>query len=56
MAWRQLLEVYGPLLRRWLTRTGVPAADHEDVCQEVSIVVVTRVHAGQLHSFAEEIA
>ncbi|HYH68470.1 MAG TPA: sigma-70 family RNA polymerase sigma factor [Urbifossiella sp.] len=42
--WRQLLDVYGPLLRGWLTRTGVAAADHDDLCQEVLMVVVARVY------------
>lgn len=41
--WRQLLDVYGPLLRAWLTRTGVPAADHDDLAQEVLMVVVAKV-------------
>ena len=42
--WRQLLDVYGPLLRRWLTRTVAAAADHDDLCQEVLMVVVARVN------------
>jgi RNA polymerase sigma-70 factor (ECF subfamily) len=41
--WRRLVDVYGPLLRRWLARTGVPPADRDDVVQEVMLVVVCRV-------------
>ena len=42
--WRQLLDVYGPLLRGWMARTGVPAADHDDLTQEVLMVVVAKVN------------
>lgn len=41
--WRQLLDVYGPLLYGWLARSGVPAADHDDLTQEVLMVVMRRV-------------
>ncbi len=42
--WRQLLDVYGPLLRGWLARAGVPAAERDDLTQEVLIVVVEKVN------------
>src|SRR5262249_8979133 len=41
--WKQLLDVYGPLLRSWLARSGVAMADHDDLVQEVLIVVVRQV-------------
>ena len=41
--WKKLLEEYGPLLRSWLTRAGVPFADHDDLSQEVLIVLVRKV-------------
>ena len=41
--WKQLLDVYGPLLADWLARSGVPAADRDDLVQEVLMVVVRRV-------------
>jgi len=41
--WKQLLDVYGPLLLGWLARSGVPAADRDDLVQEVLMVVVRRV-------------
>ena len=41
--WKQLLDVYGPLLAGWLARSGVPAADRDDLIQEVLLVVVRRV-------------
>jgi RNA polymerase sigma-70 factor, ECF subfamily len=34
-AWRQLVELYRPLVLFWCTRGGVAAADTEDVAQEV---------------------
>lgn len=41
--WRRLVDAYGPLLRGWLARAGVPAADRDDLIQEVLLVVVRRV-------------
>jgi len=41
--WKRLLDVYGPLLRSWLARSGVATADHEDLVQEALMVVVRRV-------------
>ena len=41
--WRRLVDAYGPLLAKWLVRTGVPAADCDDLVQETMIVVVRRV-------------
>jgi RNA polymerase sigma-70 factor (ECF subfamily) len=41
--WRRLVDVYGPLLRGWMARAGVPASDRDDLVQEVLIVVVRRV-------------
>jgi RNA polymerase sigma-70 factor (ECF subfamily) len=34
-AWRRLVALYGPLVRFWCARGGVPEADGEDVAQEV---------------------
>jgi RNA polymerase sigma-70 factor (ECF subfamily) len=34
-AWRRLVALYSPLVRSWVVRGGVPAADGEDVSQEV---------------------
>jgi RNA polymerase sigma-70 factor (ECF subfamily) len=41
--WKQLLDVYGSLLRAWLARSGVARSDHDDLIQEVLMVVVRRV-------------
>jgi RNA polymerase sigma-70 factor (ECF subfamily) len=38
-AWPQLVALYGPLLRSWCRRGGVPDADAEDVAQEVFLAV-----------------
>jgi RNA polymerase sigma-70 factor (ECF subfamily) len=41
--WKKLLDEYGPLLRSWLIRAGVPFADQDDLCQEVLVVLVREV-------------
>jgi RNA polymerase sigma-70 factor (ECF subfamily) len=41
--WNRLLDVYGSLLRTWLSRSGVSPGDHDDLIQEVLMVVVRRV-------------
>src|SRR5262249_4337766 len=41
--WRRLDELYGPLLRAWMARAGVPASDADDLVQEVLVVVVRRI-------------
>lgn len=38
--WNRLVELYTPLIRRWLLRQDVPAADADDLTQEVLGVVV----------------
>ncbi len=43
--WRRLADGYGPLLAVWLARAGVPAADRDDLVQDVLVVVVHRVGA-----------
>lgn len=35
MAWRQVVQLYDPLVRYWSQRTGLRGADVEDVTQEV---------------------
>jgi len=39
-AWRQLVDLYTPLIHGWLRRHAVPAADADDLTQEVMTVVV----------------
>jgi RNA polymerase sigma-70 factor (ECF subfamily) len=41
--WKQLFDVYRPLLCNWLARAGVPAIDRDDLIQEVLVVIVRRV-------------
>ncbi len=38
--WKRLVELYTPLVRRWLLRQDVPAADADDLTQDVLAVVV----------------
>jgi DNA-directed RNA polymerase specialized sigma24 family protein len=39
-AWKELTDLYRPLIRAWLNRQGVPARDLEDLGQEVLLSVV----------------
>jgi len=41
--WRRLDGLYRPLLATWADRAGVPAADADDLVQEVLIAVVKQV-------------
>jgi RNA polymerase sigma factor (sigma-70 family) len=41
-AWGRLVDLYSPLIRRWLARAGVRPDDAEDLVQEVLAVVVRR--------------
>jgi RNA polymerase sigma-70 factor (ECF subfamily) len=41
-AWRRLLALYGPLIRGWLVRHGLPQQDVEDVAQDVLAVVARK--------------
>src|SRR5262245_40325069 len=54
-AWKDLLDLYRPLILAWLNRQGVPARDQEDLGQEVLLSVVKHLpgfrHTGQRGSF-----
>jgi RNA polymerase sigma factor (sigma-70 family) len=41
--WRRLLDLYQPLLRAWMARAEVRAADADDLIQEVLLVVFREV-------------
>jgi RNA polymerase sigma-70 factor (ECF subfamily) len=41
--WDRLMQLYAPLLRQWLTRQPLQAADAEDVLQDVLAIVVRRL-------------
>jgi RNA polymerase sigma-70 factor (ECF subfamily) len=41
--WRRLVDLYQPLLGAWMARAGVPAADADDLIQEVLLVVFREV-------------
>lgn len=48
--WRLLVDIYTPLIRKWLGQfASLPAADADDVTQEVLAVLVQKV-GGFLHS------
>lgn len=54
-AWQDLTDLYRPLILAWLNRQGVPAAELEDLSQEVLLTVVKHLpsfqHSGQRGAF-----
>ena len=54
-AWKDLLDLYRPLILGWLHRQGVPAGDLEDLGQEVLLSMVKSLpgfeHSGQRGAF-----
>src|SRR3974377_2113169 len=54
-AWKNLTDLYRPLIRGWLKRQGVPAGELEDLSQEVLLSVVKQLpgfqHSGQRGAF-----
>ena len=54
-AWKDLTDLYRPLILRWLNRQGVPARDLEDLSQEVLLSVVKHLpgfqHSGHRGAF-----
>jgi RNA polymerase sigma-70 factor (ECF subfamily) len=54
-AWKDLTELYRPLIIGWLNRQGVPAGDLEDLSQEVLLSVVKHLpgfeHSGHRGAF-----
>jgi RNA polymerase sigma-70 factor (ECF subfamily) len=54
-AWKDLTDLYRPLILGWLNRQGVPPRDLEDLSQEVLLSVVKNLpafqHSGQRGAF-----
>jgi RNA polymerase sigma-70 factor (ECF subfamily) len=54
-AWKDLTDLYRPLILGWLNRQGVPARDLDDLSQEVLLSVVKQLpsfqHSGQRGAF-----
>jgi RNA polymerase sigma-70 factor (ECF subfamily) len=54
-AWKDLTDLYRPLILGWLNRQGVPARDLEDLSQEVLLSVVRHLptfeHSGRRGAF-----
>lgn len=54
-AWKDLTDLYRPLILGWLNRQGVPARDLEDLSQEVLLSVVKQLpgfeHSGHRGAF-----
>lgn len=41
--WQRLVDIYSPLIGRWLARSPLQHADHEDLVQEVLQIVVRKL-------------
>src|SRR5215472_11518479 len=54
-SWKDLVDLYRPLIFAWLNRQGVPARDLEDLSQEVLLSVVKQLpsfqHSGNRGAF-----
>jgi RNA polymerase sigma-70 factor (ECF subfamily) len=54
-AWKDLTDLYRPMILGWLNRQGVPARDLDDLSQEVLLSVVKHLpsfqHSGQRGAF-----
>jgi RNA polymerase sigma-70 factor, ECF subfamily len=54
-AWRDLTDLYRPLIIRWLNRQGVPAVELEDLSQDVLLSLVKHLptfeHSGNRGAF-----
>src|SRR5262249_11814678 len=54
-AWKDLTDLYRPLILGWLNRQGVPASDLDDLAQEVLLKVVKHLptfqHSGRRGGF-----
>jgi len=46
-AWKDLTDLYRPLIIGWLNRQGVPARDLEDLSQDILLTVVKHLHTFQ---------
>jgi len=42
-SWQRLVDIYAPLIGRWLTRSPLQCADHEDIIQEVLKIIVQKL-------------
>ena len=54
-AWKDLTDLYRPLILGWLNRQGVPAVDLEDLSQDILLSVVQHLpgfeHSGHRGAF-----
>ena len=54
-AWKDLTDLYRPLIIGWLNRQGVPAVDLDDLSQDVLLTVVKHLprfeHSGRRGAF-----
>src|SRR5437588_352435 len=54
-SWKRLVDLYTPLIRRWLDRDGLQPSDNDDLVQEVLTTLVGELphfrHNGQRGAF-----
>src|SRR5262249_19406496 len=54
-AWKDLTDLYRPLILGWLVRQGVPVRDLEDLCQDILLSMVKHLpsfeHSGRRGAF-----
>jgi len=54
-SWALLNQLYGPLIRKWLSRNEVWIAEHDDIAQEVLVQVAGKInefeHSGRTGAF-----
>jgi RNA polymerase sigma-70 factor (ECF subfamily) len=43
VSWTRLVEMYQPMIRRWLGQAGVAPTDGDDIAQEVLVVVLAKL-------------
>lgn len=42
-SWTRLVDVYAPMIRRWLGQAGIASVDVDDIAQEVLVVVLAKL-------------
>ena len=42
-SWKEFVDLYGPIIMRYLARKNVPAGDALDLCQDILLIVATQI-------------
>src|SRR3954462_15554072 len=54
-SWQRLVDLYAPLIGRWLSRSPLQSADHEDIAQEVLKIVMHKLPDFERHHKLEDV-